>query len=560
MRLLIAGSLVSFIACISSDASAQTLSPINSFGVSAPGWLAPGNTINAFTYNDNSVLATVRGIAYHSASNRLIVVDRLGGLVVRVLNGNTGEQVHTLNSQDIVTGVAPGTFVGNMVDVDDDGNVYMNNLLASTQPFYAVYRWSSSSVQNLTNDLYTTAYLGAHNRNRIGDSFAVIGSGANTRIVSAGGNTAGDSAFVLLTTANGMNFSLSNPAVAGNDNGAFRLGIDFAGTGSVVGNQTSPYITIAPEAGGAAQTSVLTTDNQSIVAYHAPTKLLATIAFTSSNVRLYDATDLSNLQFLDMKNITTSFVGNANGVGALSFGYGPDSKLRLYALNANNGIQAFEVNMPAPNASILSRSVVHGGWLGGGSPVDTGKVIHKEGAVSTTLTYDNLINTSRGLNGIQFEIQNLANPGALSASDFEFRISPQSAFDEDSNPPTGWALAPAPSSVSVTGSGPHVALIQWTDNAIQNRWLRVTVKATENTGLAADEVYYVGHLLGETTGGSGGPFTVAFADITPIRGAVGSTVNASSTLDIDKSGTVAFADISAMRANVGAQLTVITVP
>ncbi len=88
----------------------------------------------------------------------------------------------------------------------------------------------------------------------------------------------------------------------------------------------------------------------------------------------------------------------------------------------------------------------------------------------------------------------------------------------------------------------------------------MSVKANANTGLAAPEVYYIGHLLGETTGPSGSVFTVSFADITPIRGAVGSTVNASSTVDIDKNGTVAFADISAMRPNVGAQLTIITIP
>jgi hypothetical protein len=92
-----------------------------------------------------------------------------------------------------------------------------------------------------------------------------------------------------------------------------------------------------------------------------------------------------------------------------------------------------------------------------------------------------------------------------------------------------------------------------------NRWLRITILASDETGLAERETYCIGHLLGETTGPSDGIFTVSFADITPIRSDVGQAVDASSITDIDKNGIVSFADISAMRSNVGAQLTQITV-
>jgi hypothetical protein len=93
-----------------------------------------------------------------------------------------------------------------------------------------------------------------------------------------------------------------------------------------------------------------------------------------------------------------------------------------------------------------------------------------------------------------------------------------------------------------------------------NRWLRVTLKTTPNTGLLEDQVYYLGHLLGETTGTSNGIFTVAFADITPIRSSVGQNVDASSVSDIDKNGTISFSDISSMRSSVGNQLRQVTVP
>ncbi|MBX3420859.1 MAG: hypothetical protein KF752_04805 [Pirellulaceae bacterium] len=72
-------------------------------------------------------------------------------------------------------------------------------------------------------------------------------------------------------------------------------------------------------------------------------------------------------------------------------------------------------------------------------------------------------------------------------------------------------------------------------------------------------VLYIGHLCGEVTGPSDGSFTVSFADISPIRAAVGQDVPSSSILDINKDGLVSFADITAMRSNVGTQLPSITV-
>lgn len=216
-------------------------------------------------------------------------------------------------------------------------------------------------------------------------------------------------------------------------------------------------------------------------------------------------------------------------------------------------------------AQIVNRFVYHGGFSGAGSPPDnainTVKQIAKEGSGPTPLSFNNLINSSRGVNGVVFDIENLGNGGALSASDFEVQLSPQGAFDAGANPPAGWAPGPAPSSVAVVAGTPSRVRVEWPNNSITNRWLRLTVKANANTGLTVPETYYLGHLLGETTGLAGGSvYTVAFADITPIRSAVGSTVNASSDFDIDKNGTVSFADISAMRTNVGAQLTNVTIP
>jgi hypothetical protein len=223
-------------------------------------------------------------------------------------------------------------------------------------------------------------------------------------------------------------------------------------------------------------------------------------------------------------------------------------------------IKVQQVGIPA---SVVGRHVYHAGSSFDipnniQNALDTSKQLAKESQAPQTLGYNNLINSSRGINGLVFDIDNLA--GSVTASDFQFQMSPIGVFNESIHPPGNWENAPAPSTVTVLAGSPSRVAIVWPNNSIANRWLRVTIKANSNTGLASPEVYYIGHLLGETTGLSGSVFIVAFADITPIRSAVGSTVNASSPADIDKNGTVSFNDISTMRSNVGVTLTAITIP
>lgn len=211
-------------------------------------------------------------------------------------------------------------------------------------------------------------------------------------------------------------------------------------------------------------------------------------------------------------------------------------------------------------AGVVGGFVFHNSWTGGGSAVDTSKVVHKEGTTPVALASENLVNSAAGIDGVGFDIDQMANPTGLSSADFEFQMSPQGAFVEASNQPSGWATAPAPATVTVTQGSPDRVIISWNSGSIANRWLRITIKANTNTGLSEQEVYYIGHLLGETEAAVSGVFTVAFADIMAIRGGVGNSVDAGSVLDIDKNGIVAFSDIAAMRSNIGAQLTNISVP
>jgi hypothetical protein len=313
------------------------LVPLTSFG-GGDGWLAPGEL--GFNSQTN---ATVRGITYNPANNRLYVVDRHSSLAVKILDGDTGAQVGTLD----VTGVTGGTFALSMIDVDDQGVIYAANLSTSATSNFKVYRWATESSAP------TVAFDGLANRARTGDSFAVTGSGASTKMAAAGGSTAGQD-FAFFTTADGASYSVANPVATGAATGAFRLGIDID-AGTVVGLQAigsgGSKFTSAPEAGGSASIVTLTSGGEAPLAWDASLNLLATADHNSSLVRLYD-TSSASFALLDAKNLTTAFVSNGNGVGDLKFGRPATGPLRLYALNANNGIQAFAV-VPEPAGALL---------------------------------------------------------------------------------------------------------------------------------------------------------------------------------------------------------------
>lgn len=227
--------------------------------------------------------------------------------------------------------------------------------------------------------------------------------------------------------------------------------------------------------------------------------------------------------------------------------------------NSSTGeVQDFTLNVLDVPSTIVGSFFIHAGWTGTtGDGTDLQKSLLEESSEPQQLGLANLINSSQGITGLRLDVQDL--PGNVSPSDFEFQWSPQGAFDEGLNPPAAWEVAPLPSQVSTIAGEPSQVVLLWPSGAIVNRWLRMTVLANTNTGLAESKVYYLGHLMGEITGPDASVFTVSFADISQIRLAIGQIVNASETADIDKNGIVNFADISAMRANVGWQLPAITV-
>jgi surface-anchored protein len=215
---------------------------------------------------------------------------------------------------------------------------------------------------------------------------------------------------------------------------------------------------------------------------------------------------------------------------------------------------------PQPEASVTGVYVYHSRWSGGGEKIDLETLVAREGLGPQKLGLNHLSNSQHGINGLAVDIQGAVNPVGISSSDFVFQMSPQGAFDLETNSVATWQQAPAPSSLTVIPGETTRLIFSWPDHSIENRWMRATALPSPSTGLSAPAIFYIGHLRGETSDSSSDVSTVTFSDISAIRSGIGQTASVSSKLDIDKNGTVTFADISAMRANVGTQLTKVTVP
>lgn len=310
------------------------LAPLTSFG-GGDGWLAPNEGGYAYLGTGNNE----RGFAF--GNGHLYLVSRAGGVNVRILDRATGADVGALNT----TGITGGTFAANMVGVGGDGAIYVGNLTtAATTPF-KVYKWTDASAAP------SVAYSVNPGLPRIGDSFAVRGSGDATVIVASGTGSAGFASF------SGGNASVV--AVPGTATGDFRLGLAFADDNLVVGTQGGTWrlVQYAGNAGTLLLSAPTTSASERPLSYTeiAGMGLLATVDTASSLVRVYDVTNPAAITLLATGNNTTgTLAGNGNGVGAVAWGTLEDGSPALYAMSANQGIQAFAVTVvPEPGTYAL---------------------------------------------------------------------------------------------------------------------------------------------------------------------------------------------------------------
>jgi len=168
-------------------------------------------------------------------------------------------------------------------------------------------------------------------------------------------------------------------------------------------------------------------------------------------------------------------------------------------------------------------------------------------------SFVNYTSYAKGINGIMIDVDDLGNPQGLGPEDFEFHVC------RDPNRESWQVPAVAPGiSVRQKDVGGEVVdrvTLVWPDNTIRRQWLRVTVKATSDTGLTEPDVFYFGNAIGETGDrfGAGSPNAYVNAtDVLGIRHHPHSYSNPSAIedpYDFDRNGRVNLADISMAKQN-----------
>ncbi len=178
--------------------------------------------------------------------------------------------------------------------------------------------------------------------------------------------------------------------------------------------------------------------------------------------------------------------------------------------------------------------------------IATDKTAYLPGSGAATLA--NISNYDKGINGIMVDLQGGGNHTSITLAnllnDFTFNVS-------NNNSPSTWAVAPLPTAVMVrlgagVGGSDRVELI-WADGAITEKWIEVTVKATADTGLSANDVFFYGNEIGDT--GSSNTATVAKVSASDVTGvqthgaSLKANIPVTNIYDFDKDGQVGSSDV-----------------
>jgi len=319
---------------ITSSPAAIDLLPSVLTSVSTKLWqLLPGS--RAYLTADNNQ----RGMAFNPLSNHLLIPNRSGTPSVNVLDAATGANVSSLDMTG-VGGQAGEQFPICMIGVADDGAVYVCNLANVTSGgAFTIYRWADDAPATIA----TIAY-GPDNPTgeRIGDTFAVQGSGVNTKLLAS---TRNGTKVVVFTTSDGLNYSANVVDVTAAPAG-------FAGLGFAAGAGDTFWAT---SSGGFALRKVFydLTNGTNEVQLALGGQSGYNLGFDPRNDLIADigtSDTPSNLRILDVHNQTVEgslldqeFFGadndNANGTGAVAFDV---TGGRIFALDSNNGLLALK--------------------------------------------------------------------------------------------------------------------------------------------------------------------------------------------------------------------------
>jgi len=201
-----------------------------------------------------------------------------------------------------------------------------------------------------------------------------------------------------------------------------------------------------------------------------PVRVLARDIDASPNLLMVD----TSVSWSDGDWVNLDYNGSGPDIGAFESDAATARVVGRYVFYNNS---AFDGNDPAANAA-------------DDAAIATDKQALLPGQ---TATFANYTSYWRGINGVMVDIENL--PGTPTVFDLLYNVG------NDDNP-DGWPCASTPISVTIrrgagVGGSDRVTIL-WNDGAITNTWLRLTIKATANTGLSEPDVFYFGNAIGET--------------------------------------------------------------
>jgi hypothetical protein len=364
------GSVTSLVAHVSVELPNDnyTLSPI---------WRAgAGNANYAYvTSNGGANTPNERSFAYNALSNQLIVVrcpPSSTAYTNWVVDAGTGSNLYTLNTSGVVHEGTSEVSGSNPLDlsaaaVADDGAVYIcsgtpnasGGAAGDTTKMLHIYRWADSGPATVPVLVYQgdpgNAPAGVNYR--WGDIMAGRGSGTNTELI--------------LNSQDGSYGAVIKPTDATMTLFTNYWFFDSAGGGSIGRSmQFGPTNTVFEKRKGASLAySRYNTNNQSsaiLTTVSSSTTLGGVFADTAHNlaagvdfigsttkpdaVALYDITDPSMPMLLKEYNFPSNQVANANFICQTVI-----AGLRVYSLDANNGLMAFYINPPG-NSMILTNT------------------------------------------------------------------------------------------------------------------------------------------------------------------------------------------------------------
>lgn len=319
---------------------------------------------------------TERGLAFGSTSDgveaindRLYVVSRNGGIFVRIINPNTGNDVGTLNT----TGISGGTFALNDIDVTLDGKILACNLTtnANTTAF-KVYMWNNEA----SAPVEVLSYLAdAGNPVRLGDKFTVVGDySAGTAQIWAASATTGHHK-VYKWVMSGGSFNPTPQIIQCSDNLA--TGIASAAVGPLpngdfywnANGQNARKYQANGNLIGTIPGSIIATGTNAILYLGTvgSDEYIATFAYGAgnNNVRVVKIPggNLANAELYGT-SATLGSATNNNGTGDIDFRYRNDLTLDIFVIATNNGIGSYKTDASIPVeltsfvAKVVDRDVI----------------------------------------------------------------------------------------------------------------------------------------------------------------------------------------------------------